>query len=155
MENAARIMSLRDGTKKMSKSDISEYSRIMLTDTDDEITKKIKKAKTDAMPLPSTKKELENMPEALNLLTIYSACQDEEFDSVLNKYHGKNFSDLKTDLIDVVINKISPIRDEMNKLTTDKKYLQEILNFGSLRAKKIASDVLKEVYEVTGLNSNS
>jgi tryptophanyl-tRNA synthetase len=155
MENAARIMSLRDGTKKMSKSDISEYSRIMLTDTDDEIAKKIKKAKTDAMPLPSTKKELENMPEALNLLTIYSACQDVEFDLVFDKYHGKNFSELKTDLIDIVINKISPIREEMSKLTTDKKYLQEILDAGSLRAKKIAADVLKEVYEVTGLNSNT
>ena len=111
MENAARVMSLRDGTKKMSKSDISEYSRIMLTDSNDEISKKIKKAKTDAMPLPSTKKELENMPEAKNLLTIYSACQDEEFDLVFNKYHGKNFSYLKTDLIDVVINKIGPIRE--------------------------------------------
>ena len=106
------------------------------------------------MPLPSTKKELENMPEALNLLTIYSACQDEEFDLVFNKYRAKNFSELKKDLIDVVINKISPIREEMNKLTTDKKYLQEILDSGSLRAKKIAADVLKEVYEVTGLNSN-
>lgn len=154
MENAARVMSLRDGTKKMSKSDISEYSRIMLTDSNDEISKKIKKAKTDAMPLPSTKKELENMPEAKNLLTIYSACQDEEFDLVFNKYHGKNFSYLKTDLIDVVINKIGPIREEMGKLITDKKYLQEILDSGSSRAKKIATNVLKEVYEVTGLNSN-
>tara|TARA_Y100000389_G_scaffold202259_1_gene247045 strand:+ start:2094 stop:3116 length:1023 start_codon:yes stop_codon:yes gene_type:complete len=154
MENAARVMSLRDGTKKMSKSDISEYSRIMLTDSNDEISKKIKKAKTDAMPLPSTKKELENMPEAKNLLTIYSACQDEEFDLVFNKYHGKNFSYLKTDLIDVVINKIGPIREEMGKLITDKKYLQEILDCGSSRAKKIATNVLKEVYEVTGLNSN-
>ena len=154
MENAARVMSLRDGTKKMSKSDISEYSRIMLTDSNDEISKKIKKAKTDAMPLPSTKKELENMPEAKNLLTIYSACQDEEFDLVFNKYHGKNFSYLKTDLIDVVINKIAPIREEMGKLITDKKYLQEILDSGSSRAKKIATNVLKEVYEVTGLNSN-
>ena len=154
MENAARVMSLRDGTKKMSKSDISEYSRIMLTDSNDEISKKIKKAKTDAIPLPSTKKELENMPEAKNLLTIYSACQDEEFDLVFNKYHGKNFSYLKTDLIDVVINKIGPIREEMGKLITDKKYLQEILDSGSSRAKKIATNVLKEVYEVTGLNSN-
>ena len=154
MENAARVMSLRDGTKKMSKSDISEYSRIMLTDSNDEISKKIKKAKTDAMPLPSTKKELENMPEAKNLLTIYSACQDEEFDLVFNKYHGKNFSYLKTDLIDIVINKIGPIREEMGKLITDKKYLQEILDSGSSRAKKIATNVLKEVYEVTGLNSN-
>ena len=154
IENAARVMSLRDGTKKMSKSDISEYSRIMLTDSNYEISKKIKKAKTDAMPLPSTKKELENMPEAKNLLTIYSACQDEEFDLVFNKYHGKNFSYLNTDLIDVVINKIGPIREEMGKLITDKKYLQEILDSGSSRAKKIATNVLKEVYEVTGLNSN-
>ena len=155
MENAARIMSLRDGNKKMSKSDASEYSRIMLTDTNDEIAKKIKKAKTDAMPLPHTLKEIESMPEAKNLLTIYGACQDEKFDLVFKKYQGKNFSELKTDLIDIIITKISPIREEMNKLKDDKKYLQKILDSGSLRAKKIASEVLNEVYDVTGLNSGS
>ena len=155
MKSAARIMSLRDGTKKMSKSDISEYSRIMLTDSDDEISKKIKKAKTDAMPLPNSLKELENMPEATNLLTIYAACEDENFELVFNRYQGKNFSALKKDLIDIVINKLSPIRDEMIKLTSDEDYLQKILQSGSLDAKKIATEVLKEVYDVVGLNFSS
>ena len=152
MENAARIMSLRDGTKKMSKSDTSDYSRIMLTDSKDEICKKIRKAKTDAMPLPNTIKELETMPEAKNLLTIYSACLDEKFESIFNKYQGKNFSELKEDLTEVVINKISPIGEEMKKLMGDKVYLQKILKNGSLKAKKIAINVLQEVHEATGLN---
>ena len=153
MEQAARIMSLRDGQKKMSKSDISEYSRIMMTDSNDEISKKIKKAKTDAKPLPDSKKDLEQMPEANNLLTIYSAFEDQNFDLVFDRYRGKNFSDLKKDLIEIVINKISPIRKEMLKLINDEKYLDDILNSGSEKAQKIASDVLKEVYDVTGLKS--
>ena len=151
MENAARIMSLRDGTKKMSKSDTSDYSRIMLTDSKDEISKKIKKAKTDAMPLPDSIHELENMPEAKNLLTIYSACLGETFESIFAKYHGKNFSELKSDLTDVVINKVGPIGEEMKKLMDDKTYLHKILESGSLEAKKIASEVLHEVYNATGL----
>ena len=151
MEKAARIMSLRDGAKKMSKSDASEYSRIMLTDSDDEISKKIKKAKTDAKPLPETIKELEAMPEANNLLTIYSAFEEEKFDLVFKRYQGKNFSDLKKDLIEIVINKISPIRQEMIKLTNDEKYLEDILKSGSGKAQQIASGVLKEVYDATGL----
>ena len=153
MEKAARIMSLRDGQKKMSKSDVSEYSRIMLTDSDDEISKKIKKAKTDARPLPDSKKELELMPEANNLLTIYSAFEDEKFDLVFKRYQGKNFSDLKKDLVEVVVNKISPIRKEMIKLIDDKKYLEDILNSGAEKAQIIASDVLNEVYHATGLKS--
>jgi len=151
MEKAARIMSLRDGGKKMSKSDASEYSRIMLTDSDDEISKKIKKAKTDAKPLPDTIKELERMPEANNLLTIFSAFEEEKFDLVFKRYQGKNFSDLKKDLIEIVINKIGPIRQEMIKLTNDEKYLEDILKSGSEKAEHIASGVLKEVYDATGL----
>ena len=138
MKSAARIMSLRDGTKKMSKSDISEYSRIMLTDNNDEIAKKIKKAKTDAKPLPENIEELENMPEAKNLLTIYSACENKNFDEVFLKYQNRNFSDLKEDLIEVVINKLSPIREEMIKLLDNHDYLQGILDSGSLDAQKIA-----------------
>ena len=153
LESAARIMSLRDGKKKMSKSDISEYSRIMLTDSNDLISKKIKKAKTDAMPLPGNAKELENMPEAKNLLTIYSSCANEEFSLVFDNYKEKNFSVLKKDLTDVVISKITPIREEMSKLMDDKNFLQEILNTGSLEAKKIASKTLYDVYDVMGLNS--
>ena len=98
---------------------------------------------------------LENMPEATNLLTIYAACEDENFELVFNRYQGKNFSELKKDLIDIVINKLSPIRDEMIKLTSDEDYLQKILQSGSLDAKKIATEVLKEVYDVVGLNFSS
>ena len=155
LKKSARIMSLRDGTKKMSKSDISEYSRIMLTDSNDDIAQKIKKAKTDAKPLPATLKELDKMPEANNLITIYSAFEGEEFNIIFEKYKGKNFSELKNDLTDIVINKISPIREEMKKLVSDKNYLYKILEDGSLKARDIASKVIKEVYDVTGLNIKS
>ena len=155
MKSTARIMSLRDGTKKMSKSDTSDYSRIMLTDDNDIISKKIKKAKTDAKPLPENIEEIEKMPEAKNLILIYSACSNLDFNLVFKQYKGKNFSELKTDLIEVIVNKISPIREEIKKLIDDKKYLQEILHKGSVEARKISSEVLKEVYEVTGLNFKS
>ena len=151
MKKAARIMSLRDASKKMSKSDTSDFSRISLTDSDDEIEKKIKKAKTDALPIPDSNKSLEDMPEAKNLLTIFSACEEEDFEKTFDKFKGKNFSELKKDLTEVLINKIGPIRDEMKKLNNDKKYLIQILNRGSQKAQKISTKVLKEVYEVTGL----
>ena len=151
MKKAARIMSLRDASKKMSKSDTSDFSRISLTDSDDEIEKKIKKAKTDALPIPDSNRSLEDMPEAKNLLTIFSACEEEDFEKTFDKFKGKNFSELKRDLTEVLINKIGPIRDEMKKLNNDKKYLIQILNTGSQKAQKISTNVLKEVYEVTGL----
>ena len=128
MKKAARIMSLRDASKKMSKSDTSDFSRISLTDSDDEIEKKIKKAKTDALPIPDSNRSLEDMPEAKNLLTIFSACEEEDFEKTFDKFKGKNFSELKKDLTEVLINKIGPIRDEMKKLNNDKKYLIQILN---------------------------
>ena len=151
MKKAARIMSLRDASKKMSKSDTSDFSRISLTDSNDEIEKKIKKAKTDALPIPDSNISLEDMPEAKNLLTIFSACEEEDFEKTFDKFKGKNFSELKRDLTEVLINKIGPIRDEMKKLNNDKKYLIQILNTGSQKAQKISTKVLKEVYEVTGL----
>ena len=153
MEKAARIMSLRDGSKKMSKSDISEYSRIMLTDSNDEIEKKIKKAKTDAKPIPDSPKELELMLEAKNLIAIYAAFENISFDLIHNRYGGKNFSELKKDLIGTVIDKIEPIREEMIKLTDDQKYLDSILESGSIKARNIAKEVLNEVYDVTGLSN--
>jgi tryptophanyl-tRNA synthetase len=153
MEKAARIMSLRDGSKKMSKSDISEYSRIMLTDSNDEIEKKIKKAKTDAKPIPDSLKELELMLEAKNLITIYAAFENISFDLIHKRYGGKNFSELKKDLIGTVIDKIEPIREEMIKLTDDQKYLESILESGSIKARNIAKEVLNEVYDVTGLSN--
>ncbi len=151
MKKAARIMSLRDASKKMSKSDTSDFSRISLTDSNEEIEKKIKKAKTDALPIPDSNRSLEDMPEAKNLLTIFSACEEEDFEKTFDKFKGKNFSELKRDLTEVLINKIGPIRDEMKKLNNDKKYLIQILNRGSQKAQKISIKVLKEVYEVTGL----
>ena len=151
MKKAARIMSLRDASKKMSKSDTSDFSRISLTDSNDEIEKKIKKAKTDALPIPDSNRSLEDMPEAKNLLTIFSACEEEDFEKTFDKFKGKNFSELKKDLTEVLINKIGPIRDEMKKLNNDKKYLIQILNTGSQKAQEISTKVLKEVYEVTGL----
>ena len=151
MRKAARIMSLRDASKKMSKSDTSDFSRISLTDSDDEIEKKIKKAKTDALPIPDSNRSLDDMPEAKNLLTIFSACEEEDFEKTFDKFKGKNFSELKRDLTEVLINKIGPIRDEMKKLNNDKKYLIQILKTGSQKAQKISTKVLKEVYEVTGL----
>jgi|TARA_B100000085_G_scaffold55366_2_gene48466 tryptophanyl-tRNA synthetase len=151
MKKAARIMSLRDASKKMSKSDTSDFSRISLTDSNEEIEKKIKKAKTDALPIPDSNRSLEDMPEAKNLLTIFSACEEEDFEKTFDKFKGKNFSELKRDLTEVLINKIGPIRDEMKKLNNDKKYLIQILNRGSQKAQKISTKVLKEVYEVTGL----
>ena len=151
MKKAARIMSLRDASKKMSKSDTSDFSRISLTDSNEEIEKKIKKAKTDALPIPDSNRSLEDMPEAKNLLTIFSACEEEDFEKTFDKFKGKNFSELKKDLTEVLINKIGPIRDEMKKLNNDKKYLIQILNTGSQKAQKISIKVMKEVYEVTGL----
>tara|TARA_B100001989_G_scaffold181451_1_gene131742 strand:- start:666 stop:1685 length:1020 start_codon:yes stop_codon:yes gene_type:complete len=151
MKKAARIMSLRDASKKMSKSDTSDFSRISLTDSNEEIEKKIKKAKTDALPIPDSNRSLEDMPEAKNLLTIFSACEEEDFEKTFDKFKGKNFSELKKDLTEVLINKIGPIRDEMKKLNNDKKYLIQILNRGSQKAQKISIKVMKEVYEVTGL----
>lgn len=153
MKKAARIMSLRDGLKKMSKSDSSDYSRIMLTDSNDDIAKKIKKAKTDAKPIPSKIEDLEGMPEANNLITIYAACSDLDLSAVFEEYKGKNFSELKLDLIDIVIGRIGPVRDEMVKLINDEEYLTKILDSGSNEARKIASKVIKEVFSVTGLNN--
>jgi tryptophanyl-tRNA synthetase len=124
----------------------------MLTDDNDVIAKKIKKAKTDAKPLPNEIKELESMPEAKNLITIFAALTDMDFDSSFKEYQGKNFSEIKKDLVEVMINKIGPIREEMLKLENDKKYLHDILESGSLRARKISQEVLREVYEVTGLH---
>jgi len=153
MKKAARIMSLRDGSKKMSKSDSSDYSRIMLTDSNDDIAKKIKKAKTDAKPIPGKIADLESMSEANNLITIYAACSDSDLSTVFEGYKGKNFSELKLDLIDIVIDRIGPVRDEMVKLINDQDYLTKILDSGSNEAKKIASKVIKEVFSVTGLNN--
>ena len=147
---ATRVMSLRDGSKKMSKSDPSDYSRIMLNDNEDQIIQKIRKAKTDPLPLPDSLDEAKKRPEALNLLTIFAALSDVSTNQVIKDYAGKEFSHFKKDLADLSISKISPISSEIKKLMSDKKYLDEIMKVGKQKAISVAEPVLNSVYEVIG-----
>ena len=146
----SRIMSLKDGTKKMSKSDPSDLSRINLTDSNDEISIKIKKAKTDSHPLPDEKNGLAKRPEAKNLIGIFSSLNNQDVDKTLNEFSGKNFSDLKIKLTELIIEKISPISLEIKKLKTDKNLIDEILNKGALKADEIASKKIKELKKIVG-----
>ncbi len=148
---ATRIMSLRDGTKKMSKSDKSDLSRINLTDDKDLIVKKIRKARTDQYPLPGSIKELEKRPEAKNLMNIFAALSETSLDNVLNQFEGKMFSEFKPHLSEVTVEKISPITKEVNKLMNDGKELDQILNAGAERARKIAEPIVQKTYEIVGL----
>ncbi len=150
---ATRVMSLRDGSKKMSKSDPSDYSRIMLTDTADNIAQKIKKAKTDPQPLPSTKEDLKQRPEAENLISIFASLQNSSIENVISEYAGKEFSDFKRDLIDLSVSKLGPITTEMNKLMTDTSYIDSILNDGKDRAINVAEPVLTKTKEIIGFLS--
>jgi len=147
---AARIMSLRDGTKKMSKSDPSDYSRIMLTDTAENITQKIKKAKTDPEPLPSDKSDLGKRPEAENLISIFASLQDTSIESVVKEYAGKEFSNFKKDLADLSVSKLEPITNEMNKLMNDVSYIDSILKQGQDNAIAVAEPVLQKTKEIIG-----
>ena len=146
----SRIMSLKDGLKKMSKSEISDQSRINLTDDKDQIINKIKKAKTDALPMPSSGKELLKRPEVKNLIGIYSSLTDLNFDKVIKEFSGKNFSDFKESLSQVLVDKIIPISVEIKKLLQDSNYLDEILLDGSKKADKIASQKMKKIHEIIG-----
>ena len=146
----SRIMSLKDGTKKMSKSDISEGSRINLTDTDDQIISKIKKAKTDENVLPSKKEELDGRPEAENLMGIYSSLSNQNISDTINEFEGKNFSELKSKLSDKIISKISPISKEIKKLLADKNYLDQVLSEGGQKAEEISSKKVKKIKEIVG-----
>jgi len=147
---ATRVMSLRDGLKKMSKSDPSDYSRIMLSDSEEEIVKKIKKAKTDPFPLPENIEEAKKRPEAINLLTIYAALDDLELEKAVADYAGKEFSQFKKDLGELASSKLSPISIEMNKLMKDEKYLDSIINKGKDRAINVADPVLSKIYKIIG-----
>ncbi len=147
---AKRVMSLRDGSKKMSKSDPSDYSRIMLSDKKDDIVQKIKKAKTDPLPLPANLEEAKSRPEALNLLTIFAALNEIDTEKVILNYAGKEFSQFKNDLGDLAVSKLSPISLEMNKLMNDKEFLDSIINTGKEKALSVAEPVLKKVYEIIG-----
>jgi len=150
---ATRVMSLRDGSKKMSKSDPSDYSRIMLTDTAENITQKIKKAKTDPEPLPQDKTGLEKRPEAENLISIFASLQDTSIDSVIKDYAGKEFSIFKKDLADLSVSKLEPITSEMNKLMSDVSYIDSILNQGKENAIAVAEPVLQKTKEIIGFLS--
>ncbi len=146
----ARIMSLKDGTKKMSKSDPSDLSRINLTDKKDEIINKIKKAKTDNSPLPADEKKINERPEVENLLGIYSSLSSQTLQDTINEFGGKNFSDFKKKLSDLVVEKISPISDEINKMKNDNTYIDKILKGGAEKAEKIASKKVKEIKKIVG-----
>jgi tryptophanyl-tRNA synthetase len=146
----SRIMSLKDGTKKMSKSDLSDLSRINLTDDNDLIINKIKKAKTDPMPLPSSINELKERPEAKNLLGIYSSLTNSTLDKSIKDFEGKNFSEFKAKLAQILVEKINPISVEIKKLINDKEYLDKILLNGHKKANSVASNKIKKVHEIIG-----
>ncbi len=150
-KNVSRVMSLRDGTKKMSKSEESDYSRINLKDTTDEISKKIKKAKSDSESVPQSLKDLEKKPEALNLVNIYSELSKSSLDKVLNEMSGKEYSFLKTKLAELLINEITPVGKEIKKLLNDKPYLEQVLKKGQEKANIIAEENLKNIREKVGL----
>ena len=149
-KNFSRIMSLKDGLKKMSKSDPSDLSRINLTDTKDEIVNKIKKAKTDSFSIPNEEQKLKDRPEAENLLGIYSSISDQTLEKTLDQFGGKNFSELKNQLAEILSNKIYPISDEIKKLINDKQYLDKILSDGADKAEQIAGKKIKEMKKIIG-----
>ncbi len=146
----SRIMSLKDGIKKMSKSDPSDLSRINLTDEKDQIFNKVKRAKTDPMSMPTDIKDLAERPEAENLLGIYSSLSNQKLENSLNEFSGKQFSEFKKKLAEILIEKIEPISKEIKRLLNDTKYLDEILLRGSEKADKIASKKIKEIKELVG-----
>ncbi len=150
-KNVSRVMSLRDGTKKMSKSEESDYSRINLKDSADEINKKIKKAKSDSEQIPDNIKALEKKPEALNLINIYSEISKITLDKVLNEMSGKEYSFLKTKLTEILVSEITPVGKEIEKLLKDKSHLKQILLKGKEKAHIIAEENMKNIREKVGL----
>jgi len=150
LKEFSRIMSLKDGLKKMSKSDPSDLSRINLTDDRDEIFNKIKKAKTDPLPLPEDVKDLKERPEAENLLGIYSSLKNQNLENSIIEFKGKNFSEFKEKLSETLIETIDPISGEIKKLLSDENYLDKILLEGSDKANIIASKKIKEIKDLVG-----
>jgi len=147
---AARIMSLRDGTKKMSKSDPSDNSRINMVDGADSIAQKIRRAKTDPNPLPETVDELSDRPEALNLITIYSALSDRTLQSVTTEFAGKGFGEFKSSLSELAVSVLGPIGDEMQHLMAEPDEVDKILHTGAEKARAIASPIVSEAKEIVG-----
>ena len=150
-KNISRVMSLRDGTKKMSKSEESDYSRINLKDSADEIAKKIKKAKSDSDQIPDSLKLLNNKPEAFNLVNIYSEISKINIEKVLNEMSGKEYSFLKTKLTELLIDEITPVGKEIKKLLGDVSHLEQILKKGKEKANIIAEENIKNIREKVGL----
>jgi tryptophanyl-tRNA synthetase len=150
-KNVSRVMSLRDGNKKMSKSEESDYSRINLKDSADEIYKKIKKAKSDSDQIPDNLKDLEKKPEALNLINIYSEISKSTLEKVINEMSGKEYAFLKRKLAELLINEIEPVGKEIKKLLVDKSHLESILKKGKEKANIIAEENLKNIREKVGL----
>jgi tryptophanyl-tRNA synthetase len=148
---ATRVMSLRDGTKKMSKSDPSDYSRINLTDDADTIAQKVRKAKTDPEPLPSEEKGLEARPEADNLVGIYAALSGRSKADVLGEFGGGQFSGFKNALVELCVAKLAPIAGQMKRLTADPGYVDSVLIDGAERARAIAVETLQATKDVIGL----
>ena len=146
----SRIMSLKDGSKKMSKSELSDLSRINLTDNKDQIINKIKKAKTDTMPMPNGLQELDERPEAKNLLGIYASLTNTTLEKSIENFSGKNFSIFKESLSEILVNKIEPISIEIKKLLEDQKYLDQILLEGVEKANLIASKKIQKMKEIVG-----
>jgi tryptophanyl-tRNA synthetase len=147
---ATRVMSLRDGTKKMSKSDPSDMSRINLTDDADTIAKKIKKAKTDPDPLPDTLKALDGRPEAKSLVSIYAALSGLSADEVIKKHAGEQFGSFKPALAEVAVEALAPITKRMSDYLKDRGEIDRILGDGANRAAEIAEPILQETYEIVG-----
>ena len=149
-ENFSRIMSLKDGTKKMSKSDPSDQSRINLTDDKDQIVNKIKKAKTDTAQLPQNDNDIIKRPELVNLYGIFSSIQNQNLNKTINDFKGKNFSEFKNKLADVLVEKIYPISNEIKKLLKDEKYIDNVLKTGSIEAEKIARKKVNDIKQKVG-----
>jgi len=147
---ATRVMSLRDGTKKMSKSDPSDLSRLNLTDDPDTIARKVRKAKTDPEPLPSAAEGLKGRPEAENLVGIYAALAGEDVEKVLAQYGGGPFSNFKNALADLAVSKLGPIGDATKRLQSDRGYVESVLKDGAARARAIAAPVVRQARRIVG-----
>lgn len=148
---ATRVMSLRDGTKKMSKSDPSDASRINMTDDADAIARKIRKAKTDPDPLPDTLEGLEGRAEARNLVNIYAALADTSAEAVVAEYAGKQFGQFKPALADLAVDRLAPIAGEMSRLMNDPAEIDRILAHGAEQAREITAPILRKTYEIVGM----
>ena len=147
---ATRVMSLRNGLNKMSKSDPSEASRIVMTDDADAIARKIRKAKTDPEPVPGARDEFAGRPEAANLIGIFAALDDRDIDAVCGEFGGKPFSVFKQELTDLAVAKLTPVQDEMRRLMADPAHVDGVLSDGARRARAMAEPILAEIHDIVG-----